>query len=100
VPGDLPSRERRLLAVARWAAVATMVGALLSPPLANAAAFMTLASFALLPSAAARVRAALDLPLVRAALFVLAVLALAMLWADAPLALRLKYWWTGGPCCC
>ena len=93
MPGDLPSRERRLLAVARWAAVATMVGALLSPPLANAAAFMTLASFALLTSSVARVRAALALPLVRAALLVLAVLALAMLWADAPLALRLKYWW-------
>jgi O-antigen ligase len=91
--GALPARERRLLTVARWAAVATMVGALLSPPLANAAAFVLLASFALLPSAGPRLQVALALPLVRAALLLLAVLAVATLWADAPAALRWKYWW-------
>ncbi len=87
------ARERRLLPVARWAAVVTMIGALLSPPLANAGALLVLVSFALLPSARQRLRAALALPLVRAALLVLAVLAAAMLWSEAPLALRLKYWW-------
>jgi O-antigen ligase len=93
VPGNPPARERRLLPVARSAAVATMIGALLSPPLANLAAFILLASFALLPSARPRLRVALALPLVRAALLVLGVLAVAMLWAEAPFGLRLKYWW-------
>ena len=92
VPNGLSARERRLLAVARWAAVATMAGALLSPPLANAAAFVLLASFALLPSAAPRLRAGWSLPLVRASLLLLAVLAVATLWAEAPAALRWKYW--------
>jgi O-antigen ligase len=92
VPNEAPARERRLLAVARWAAVATMAGALLSPPLANLAAFVLLASFALLPSAGARLRAAWQLPLARAALLLLAVLAVATLWAEAPAALRWKYW--------
>jgi len=93
VPGIPTARERRLLPVARWAAVATMTGALVSPPLANAAALVLLAGFALLPSAGPRLRAALATPLARAALLVLAVLAAAMLWSDAPAALRLKYWW-------
>ena len=88
-----PARERRLLALARGAAVVTAIGALLSPPLANLGAFIVLASFALLPSARQRLRVALALPLARAALFLLAVLAAAMLWSEAALALRLKYWW-------
>ena len=92
MPNVLSAREGRLLAVARWAAVATMVGALLSPPLANLAAFVTVASFALLPSAGERLRSAWALPLVRSSLLLLAVLAVATLWADAPAALRWKYW--------
>lgn len=92
-PANWSVRERRLLAMARWSTVVTLAGALLSPPLANAAAFVVLASFALLPSARERLRAVLALPLARAALLVLAVLAIAMLWSDAPFALRLKYWW-------
>lgn len=93
LPASRLVRERRLLAAARWAAVATMIGALVSPIMANLAALILLVSFALLPSARLRLQAALALPLVRAALLVLAVLAVAMLWSEAPLALRLQYWW-------
>jgi O-antigen ligase len=92
-PMSWPARELRLLAIARWATVATLAGAMLSPPLANVAAFAVLAGLALLPSARQRLKAVLALPLVRAALLVLAVLAVAMLWSEAPFALRLKYWW-------
>jgi len=88
-----PARERLVLALTRGAAVTAMIGALLSPPMANAGALAVLSFFAFLPSAPQRMRAALALPLVRAALLLLAVLALAMLWSDAPLGLRLKYWW-------
>ncbi len=87
------SRERRALAVARAAAVLVAIGAVFSPPLANAAAVVLLVSFALLPSAGARLRTAWTQPVVPAALLVLAALALATLWSEAPLALRWKYWW-------
>lgn len=87
------NRERRALASARTAAVAVPIFALFSPPLANAAAVILLVSFALLPSAGERLRAAWAQPVVPAALLLLAVLALAALWSEAPLALRWKYWW-------
>ena len=85
-------REQRLLAVARAAAVTILIGALMSPPLANIGAFVLLVSFALLPSARQRLAVAMALPVARAALLMLAVLAVAMLWSDAPLAQRLRAW--------
>jgi O-antigen ligase len=92
--GTPPSaRERAALAAARACAAGAMAGALVSPPLANACSALMLLLLALLPSARQRLRAALALPLARAALLVLAVMAIATLWADAPWSLRSKYWW-------
>lgn len=95
--GPAAPREQRLLAIGRVAAVAILVGALISPPLANAAAFVLLLSFALLPSARSRLRAAIEAPAARAALLLLAVLALAMLWSEAPAIQRLRAWWDWRP---
>jgi O-antigen ligase len=85
-------RERRPLAVARGAAVAILLGALISPPLANGAAFTLLLAFALVPSLRRRLAVAMAMPVARAALLMLAVLAAAMLWSDAPLVQRLRAW--------
>jgi O-antigen ligase len=90
-------RERRLLAVARFSAAVALIGAFTSPPLANLAALTLLLSFALLPSARQRLRAALAPPLVRAALLLLAALAVAMLWSEAPLVMRWRAWFDWRP---
>jgi O-antigen ligase len=95
--GLVAPREKRLLALGRVAAVAILLGGLISPPLANAAAFVLLSSFALLPSARNRLGAAIEAPAARAALLLLAVLAVAMLWSDAPAVQRLRAWWDWRP---
>ncbi len=90
-------REARALAWARGAAAAALIGAFVLPTLANAAALVLLASFALLPSARVRLRVVLALPLARAALLLLAVLAAATVWSEAPLAQRLRSLWDWRP---
>ena len=81
------------LAVARGAAVIVLIGALLSPPLANLAAFVLLVAFVLLfPTARRSLAEAIGRPVAFAALLMLAVLAVAMLWSEAPLVQRLRAW--------
>lgn len=86
-------RESWALAAARGAAAVALFGAFVLPTLANLAAFALLLSFALLPSARERLRMVIGLPLVRAALLLLAVLAAATLWSEAPLLDRFRSWW-------
>jgi O-antigen ligase len=99
--GELPpahaAHEQRLLSVARGAAITALIAALVSPPFANVAAAVLLASVLLLPSLRQRLGAVLALPVVRAALLLLAVLAVAMLWSEAPLGARWKAWWDWRP---
>lgn len=86
-------RERIALSVARFAALAALLGAFASPPLTNVASVVLLVAFLALPSAAQRFGSALGSPLGRAAALLLAVLALAMLWSDAAWAARWHAWW-------
>jgi hypothetical protein len=58
--------ERHLLALARASATLALIGALFAPAVANLASLLLLLSVALLPSARARLRAVLALPLARA----------------------------------
>lgn len=84
-------REARALAWARSGAIVAFVGAFVSPPLANLGALMLLAGFAWLPSAGDRLRRVLREPLPRAALLLLAVLALATTWSSVPWSDRVRY---------
>ena len=90
-------RERRLLAVARGAAATALFGTFVVPTLTNVAAFVLLASFLFLPSAGQRLRLVLAQPLARAAIVLLAVLAVATLWSDADMARRFRAWWDWRP---
>ncbi len=96
-PAGLAARERRALSWARAAAATALIGTFVLPTLANLAALVMLASFALLPSAGRRLRALLATPLVRAALLLLVVLAIATLWSDASPLGRLRAWWSWRP---
>lgn len=96
-PAAPATRERRLLALARAAATLALIGALFAPAVANLASLLLLLSVALLPSARTRLRAVLALPLGRATLLLLAVLAVAMLWSEAPLKKRIDAWWDWRP---
>lgn len=91
------AHERRLLLLGQWAAAFALIGALLAPPLANVAALVLLLSFALLPSARRRLAAVMRTRLGRATGALLAVLAVAMLWADAPWQERVGAWWDWRP---
>jgi O-antigen ligase len=71
----------------RFFALLTVVGAGLSPPLANAAAAMMLVSFLCVPQAAARLGRALQSPLGLGWLALVAALLLSAAWA----------WWRGVP---
>lgn len=88
------SREARALLWARSGAIVAFIGTLITPPLANLGLALLLFGFARLPSARARLRAVLREPLPRAALVLLAVLALATLWSSAPWPARLSHLWT------
>jgi O-antigen ligase len=89
----LDRRERTALAASRAGAAAALIGAFTSPPLANVGAAAMLIGFAVLPSARKRLRAVLATPLARAALLLLAVLAVATLWSDAAPKARFDAWW-------
>jgi len=90
-------RERRALIVARGAAAIALFGAFVYPSWTNVAAFVMLVGFAVLPSARHRLRFVLTLPLVRAALVLLTVLAVATLWSDAHPVDRFRAWWDWRP---
>jgi O-antigen ligase len=96
-PAVPAARERHLLALARASATLALIGALFAPAVANFASLLLLLSVALLPSAGARLRAVLTLPLARATLLLLAVLAVAMLWSEVPVKKRIDAWWDWRP---
>jgi O-antigen ligase len=86
-------RERTALAISRAGAAAVLIGAFASPALANVGAAAMLIGIAVLPSAGQRLRAVLATPLARAALLLLAVFAVAMLWSEAAAKARFAAWW-------
>ncbi len=83
------SRTSVTLAIARGAVAIALCGTGFSPPVTNVGLFLALLAFVALPDVVARMRVVLQQPVARAALVLFGVLALAMLWADAPWALRL-----------
>lgn len=97
VPHSSPTRQRVALAVARGGVVAALWGTAFSPPVTNVGLGLALLAFLCLPDALARLRTVLALPVVRAALVLLGVLALAMLWSDAPWRHRLHTLWGWRP---
>jgi len=90
-------RERRALTVARGAAATVLFGSFVFPSWTTTASIVMLVSFAVLPSARRRLQLALRLPLARAALVLLAVLAVATLWSDADALIRFLAWWDWRP---
>lgn len=92
--GVAAARETSMLAAARACALVALVGAFTNPIVANWGAGLMLLAFARLPSAGERLRAVLREPLPRAALLLLAVLALSMLWSAAPWPERLAHLWS------
>jgi len=97
VDAALARRERVALAAARTGAAAALIGAFTSPPLTNIGAAAMLIGFSLAPSALPRLRSVLATPLPRAALLLLAVLAMATLWSAVPAAARFAAWWDWRP---
>lgn len=94
LPGGSQMRDSRRIDVARWAAIVAACGVMISPPLANAA--MALMLIALLASGEAlpRLRRACVQPLGVAALILIAVVGLAMLWAEVPWRERWAAFWS------
>jgi O-antigen ligase len=92
--GAAPVREEFLLTAARTCTLIALVGAFTNPIAANWGAGLMLLAFACLPTAGARLRSVLRDPLPRAALLLLAVLALSMLWSAAPWSERFAHFWS------
>ena len=91
-----PSGERWAPA-ARVCMLLATVGCFTSPPLTNIAAGLGLLAFFFTPGAWERLRAAAVRPLGVGVLILLAAMALAMLWSDAPWARRFSEWWSWRP---
>ncbi len=87
------AREARALAWSRGGAIVAFIGAFTVPTIANLGVAALVIGFAFLPSAGARLRAVLRGPLPRAALVLLAVMALATLWSSAPWRVRADHLW-------
>jgi len=90
----IDARERRALAWARSGAIVAFIGSFTLPPFANWGLGILLIAFLRLPSARARLQAVLREPLPRAALVLLAVMAVATLWSNAPWSARFSHWWS------
>ena len=73
------------------------VGCFTSPPVTNIAAALGLIALFFIPGTWNALRAAAARPMGRSVLVLLAVMALAMLWSDAPLARRFGEWWRWRP---
>ena len=77
-------RETIAVTTARGAIAAAVCGAGFSPPVTNVALFIALIAFLSLPSARERLCVVMQLPVARAALAFFALVAIGMLWSDAP----------------
>ena len=84
VVDQVSPRVPRALTVARGAVAVALAGTAFSPPLTHVGLFVLLLAFPLIPAARERLLHALRTPLARAALALLGVLAIAMLWSNAP----------------
>ncbi|HXY22021.1 MAG TPA: O-antigen ligase family protein [Burkholderiaceae bacterium] len=73
------------------------VGCFTSPPVTNIGAALGLIVLFFIPGAWIALRATAAGPMGRSVLALLAVMALAMLWSDAPLARRFGEWWSWRP---
>ncbi len=91
------SADGRWADTARWLFALAAIGSFSSPPVANIAAGLGLIAFCAVPGAWQRLRAAAAQPLGRGVLCFLLVMALAMLWADAPWGRRFAAWWSWRP---
>ena len=87
----------------RWAPVGracmllSAVGCFTSPPLTNIGAALGVISLFFIPGAWSAVRAAAARPVGASVLLLLAIMALAMFWSDAPWARRFAEWWSWRP---
>lgn len=87
----------------RWAPVARVcmllaaVGCFVSPPLTNIGAALGLMALFFIPGAASALRATAARPMGMSVLALLATMAVAMLWSDAPWARRFGEWWSWRP---
>jgi O-antigen ligase len=93
----VPGLDGRAADLARIFLILAMVGSFCSPPLANIGAALALIAFFASPGAWPHLRAAALRPAGIGALVLLATMALAMLWADAPWPRRLSVWWSWRP---
>ena len=87
----------------RWAPVARVcillsaVGCFISPPLTNIGAALGLITLFFIPGAASELRAAAARPMGMCVLALLATMALAMCWSEAPWSRRFGEWWSWRP---
>jgi len=87
----------------RWAPAARLcvllatVGSFTSPPVTNIAAALALVAFFFIPGAWTRLRGVATRPLGTGVLILLATMALAMLWSEAPWGRRFAEWWSWRP---
>jgi O-antigen ligase len=88
------TRASRWIAIARWSTIVAACGVMVSPPLANAAMALMLIGLLASGEAGPRLRSACSQPLGMTTLLLVAVIAVAMLWADVPWRERLVTFWT------
>jgi O-antigen ligase len=93
MPSDA-ARDARALTWARSGAIIAFIGSFTSPVIVHIGLALLLIGMLRLPSAGARLRTVLREPLPRAALALLAVLALAMTWSDVPWSARFSHFWS------
>lgn len=86
--------ESRWIAVARWSTIVAACAVMISPPLANAAMALMLIGLLASGQAAPRLRQACSQPLGVAALVLIGVIGIAMLWADVPWSDRVDSFWS------
>ena len=97
-PGAVPAAPSapasRAIEVARWAAIVGACSVMISPPLANAAIAVMLIALLASGQGTARLRLAVGHPVAMGAGLIVAVVALGMLWSEAPWSERLRACWT------
>jgi O-antigen ligase len=91
---DRAPSASRWIEVARWSAIVAACSVMISPPLANAGLALMLIGLLASGQALARLRQAVSQPLGIATLVLVAVIALAMLWAEVPWRERWGAFWT------
>jgi O-antigen ligase len=89
--------QGRAADLARVFLIVAAIGSFTSPPLANIGAGLAVICFLLIPGRWALWRATAMQPVGVGVLVLLSVIAVAMLWADAPWPRRLAVWWSWRP---